>query len=77
MYLHIGKDYVVNEDKIIGIFNIEAIKKNKEYSEIFENIKDDLIDISDGVKKTLILINDKNKKGYITNISSATLKKRE
>lgn len=77
MYLHIGKDYVVNEDKIIGIFNIEAIRKNKEYSEIFENIKDDLIDISDGVKKTLILINDKNKKGYITNISSATLKKRE
>ncbi len=76
MYLHIGKDYVVNEDKIIGIFNIEVIKKNKEYNQLYENIKNDLIDISDGVQKTLILINEKNKKGYITNISSTTLRKR-
>lgn len=76
MYLHIGKDCVIEEKKIIAIFNIETIKKNKEYNNFFENIKNNLIDISDGIEKTLILIKDKNKKGYITNISSTTLKKR-
>ena len=77
MYLHIGKDICLDERKIIGIFNIEAISKNKEYSAMYENIKNDIIDISDGVKKTLILINDEKIKGYVTNISSATLKKRD
>ncbi len=77
MYLHIGKEYVINEEKIIGIFNIETIKKNKEYNKFFEDIKNSLIDISDGIQKTIILIKDKNKKGYITNISSATLRKRK
>ncbi len=77
MYLHIGKDYVLDENKIIGIFNIDTIKKNKEYEQMYENIKNDLIDISEGNKKTLILINDKIIKGYITNISSSTLKKRD
>lgn len=76
MYLHIGKEYVINEEEIIGIFNIETIKKNKEYNEFFENIKNDLIDISNGIQNTIILINDKTKRGYITNISSSTLKKR-
>lgn len=76
MYLHIGKDYIIEDKNIIGIFNIETIKKNKEYSEFLENIKNDLIDISNGEQKTLLLIKDKNKKGYITNISSTTLRKR-
>lgn len=66
MYLHIGKEYVVNTKNIIGIFNIEDIK-----------IKDNLIDISDGNKKTIILVDNKKIKGYITNISSSTLKKRD
>ena len=77
MYLHIGKDFCLDENKIIGIFNIEAISKDKEYDKIYEKIKNDLIDISDGVQKTLILVKDKFIKGYITNISSTTLRKRE
>ncbi len=76
MYLHIGKDYVINENNIIGIFNIETISKSKEYKKFIESIKKDLIDISDENQKTLILVKDKNIKGYITNISSITLKNR-
>ena len=68
MYLHIGKNNIINEEKIIGIFNLENIKINKQ---------EKIIDISNGNKKTIILINDKRIKGYITNISSTTLKKRE
>lgn len=77
MYLHIGKDCVIEENKIIGVFNIESIKKNNEYKNLYENIKDFLIDISEENPKTLILINDEEIKGYITNISSTTLRKRE
>ncbi len=77
MYLHIGKDFCIDEKKIIGIFNIESISKNKEYYEIYEAIKNDLVDISNGAQKTLILIKDKFIKGYISNISSTTLRKRE
>lgn len=76
MYLHIGKDYAINENNIIGIFNIETISKSKEYKNFIESIKKDLIDISDENQKTLILVKDKKIKGYITNISSVTLKNR-
>lgn len=76
MYLHIGKDYCLDERKIIGVFDINAINKNKEYKKIFEDLKKDLIDISDGAQKAFILVNDEKTKGYITNISSITLKKR-
>lgn len=76
MYLHIGKDYAINENNIIGIFNIETISKSKEYKNFIESIKKDLIDISDENQKTLILVKDKFIKGYITNISSVTLKNR-
>ena len=76
MYLHIGKEYIVDTKKIIGIFNIEELN-NKEFEQMYEKIKNNLIDISEGNKKTIILINDKKIKGYITNISSATLKKRD
>lgn len=76
MYLHIGKDYVINKNNIIGIFNIETIGRSEEYNNFYESIKNDLIDISDENKKTIILVKDKNIKGYITNISSVTLKNR-
>lgn len=76
MYLHIGKDIVIEENKIIGIFNIETIKSNNYYKYFYKNIKEKIIDISDDIQKTLILINDEKTVGYITNISSTTLKKR-
>lgn len=74
MYLHIGKDVIVNNKKIIGIFNIE---RNNDLLQLYGKTRDKIIDISDGTPKTLILIYDNLIDGYITNISSTTLKKRE
>jgi len=77
MYLHIGKDVSVNLKDIIGIFSIETLKKTKEYEKIIENLKDNIIDISEGKKKTIILTIENNIiKGYISNILSTTLEKR-
>ena len=51
MYLHIGKDKLIDDNNII--------------------------DVSDGNKKSLIIIKEKKQtKGYISNISTITLEKR-
>ena len=79
MYVHIGKDVVINSDNIITILDIEALEKKKKIEEELQNLKisDNIIDVSEGNKKSLIIL-EKNDKilGYITNISSVTIAKR-
>ena len=79
MYVHIGKDVVINSDNIISILDIEALEKKKNLEEVLQNLKisDNIIDVSEGNKKSLIIL-EKNDKifGYITNISSSTIAKR-
>ena len=80
MYLHIGKDIIINNEDIIGIFNIDYVKNTKEYKKMIECLKEkgDLINISDNQNKTVILT-EKNAliKGYITNIGTTTIGKRK
>ena len=79
MYLHIGKDCVINNKDIIGIFNIDYIKNTKEYRGLYKKLEENnnIIDISENQNKSFILIkNDKKIKGYITNISTNTIGKR-
>lgn len=76
MYLHIGKDIMIKTKNVIGIFDIESMEKTKEYQTIIDNLSQQkkLIDISEKMKKSLILvIENKKLKGYISNISSLTL----
>ena len=79
MYVHIGKDVIINTNDIIAILDIESIEKKKNLEEVLQNLKisDKIIDVSDENKKSLIIL-EKNKKvkGYITNISSTTIGKR-
>ena len=79
MYVHIGKESIINSDNIITIFNIKTLTKKMDLKEICKNIgiSDNIIDVSDNNKKTLIICNlNKKLKGYITNISSTTIAKR-
>ena len=79
MYVHIGKDVVINSDNIISILDIEALEKKKNLEEVLQNLKisDNIIDVSEKNKKSLIIVNKNNKNfGYITNISTTTLGKR-
>ena len=79
MYVHIGKDVVINSNNIISILDIESLEKNKKLENVLQNLKisDNIIDVSENNKKTLILYKiNKNIKGYITNISSNTIAKR-
>ena len=74
MYLHIGKDYILNNNDIIGIFDINTLKKSNSYDYVLENLSEKVIDISGGKPKSLILVSKKNKNiGYISNILSSTI----
>ena len=79
MYVHIGKDAVINSDNIIAILDIESLEKKKNLQEVLQNLKisDNIIDVSEENKKSLIIVSKENKNtGYITNISTTTLGKR-
>ena len=79
MYVHIGKDVVLNSNHIISVLDIDVLEKRKNLQEVLQNLKisDKIIDVSDGNKKSLIIIQKNNENfGYITNISTTTLAKR-
>lgn len=80
MYLHIGKDVIIKNDTIIGIFDLEYIKNTQEYKKMYDELKEKglIINIADDSKKTFILVEENGiRKGYITNISSSTIGKRK
>ncbi len=79
MYLNIGKEYIIKSKDIIGIFNIDYIKNTKEFKAMYKSLEEQkcIIKATDGKEKTFILVdNNKNKKGYITNIGVNTIAKR-
>jgi len=79
MFLHIGKDKIIEKKDLICIFDIESLEFNDKINNIIEKLEKEknIIDISDSNRKTLILVNENNSlKGYISNISSTTLGKR-
>ena len=79
MYLHIGKEYVINNKEVIAIFNLEYIKNTKEYKKMYEQLEKNkaIINISKNQEKTFILTEkDGDKRGYLTNIAASTIGKR-
>ncbi|MCI9017032.1 MAG: DUF370 domain-containing protein [Clostridia bacterium] len=78
MYLHIGNDNIIKKNEIIGIFNYEKLKEDKIFKKFLEKIelKEKIKNISEGNEKTIIIVKNEKIKAYITNISSATLLKR-
>lgn len=79
MFLHIGKDFIINNKDIIGIFNLEYIKNTKEYKSMYNDLneKGDILNVADESEKSFILTeNDKKIKGYITKIGVNTITKR-
>ena len=39
MYVHIGKDIIINSNDIIAILDIESLEKKKNLNEILQNLK--------------------------------------
>ena len=79
MYLHIGKEYVINNKEVIAIFNLEYIKNTKEYKKMYEQLEKNKAKINitkNQEKKIKITEKDGVKRGYLTNIAASTIGKR-
>ncbi len=79
MYLYICKNNIIKTENIIGLFDINTIKKTKEFKELCIKLKNEnqLINISNNIEKSFILIKENKKcKAYISNFSIETLEKR-
>ena len=78
MYVHIGNNYILNSNNIIGIFNIEELKKDNSFEKLENYLapKENILDISNGKQKSFILVKEEKIKAYISNISSFTIANR-
>jgi GTPase involved in cell partitioning and DNA repair len=76
MYVHIGKDFVINSENIVAIIDISKLRKKKSVEEILQKIRKSvkIVNVTMDNQKSLIILN-KNL-AYVTNISTATLAKR-
>ncbi|MBR5486261.1 MAG: DUF370 domain-containing protein [Oscillospiraceae bacterium] len=81
MYLHLGQDVVVREKDIIGIFDIDTASVSKITKEYFTACErsGQVVNVTDDLPKTFVVCRDKKNEPtvYISQISSATLKKRQ
>lgn len=79
MYIHLGGDYVVKEQEVIGIFDLDTSTVSK-HTRDFLNKKEkngEVVNVSYELPKSFILTEkDKKEKVYISQISSLTLNKR-
>ena len=79
MYIHLGNEMVVNENDIIGIFDLETTSvstHSRKFLEVAEKQKQ-VINVSYELPKSFIVTECKGKKNvYISQISTSTLQKR-
>ena len=79
MYFHIVKDKIISLKEVIMILNLEKILEKNKFNDIMKELKieNNIIDISEGNLKSLIILKRNDKLiGYISNISSNTLGRR-
>lgn len=77
MYLHIGNNIILKKEEIIGIFDYKEMQENKISSKFLEKIKSNIMNNEILAEKSIILTIEKGEmKGYLSNISSITLLKR-
>lgn len=79
MYLHAGKDIIIREQDIIGIFDLDKATVKKQGREYLtrKQKENKIINISDELPKSFIVCSSGGEeKVYLSQLSSATLLKR-
>ncbi len=80
MFLHLGNDVLINTKNLIGIFDIEKSSISKHTKEFLSNSEKmgRIVNVSFELPKSFIVCLDEdfNETVYISQISTATLKKR-
>lgn len=80
MFLHLGQETVVNEKEVIGIFDLDTSTVSKHTRDFLSRQEKEkrVINVSFELPKSFILCSNKkkNKRVYISQISTSTLNKR-
>ena len=72
MYIHIGKDFIINSKYIIAIFNIDYVKNTKEYKAMYKSLEEagNLVFVSDKKGMSFILTEEnKQLKSQVTSLT--------
>jgi len=80
MYLFIGQDVIVDEEKIIGIFDIENTSVSKHTRDFLKRSQQDgsVVNVTSELPKSYVVCRDteKNHRVYVSQLAAATLKRR-
>ena len=75
MYLHMGQDFIVREQEIIGIFDIDTTSTGKRRREFLERAENEgaVVSMSNDIPKSFIVTDFPYETVYLSPISSAAL----
>ena len=75
MYLHMGQDFIVREQEIIGIFDIDTTSTGKRTREFLERAENEgaVVSMSNDIPKSFIVADFPYETVYLSPISSAAL----
>ena len=78
MYIHLGRDYVLNDRDIIGIFNLETTTVSPRGREFLNYAQKNgaVVSLSDDLPQCYILANAPVDTVYLSELSSAAMKRR-
>ena len=79
MYLHLGKDEIVPEHSVIGIFDLDQVSYGKRGREYLSRAEEEgvVLDVSGDLPKSFVVCRrDGRTTVYISQISTATLLRR-
>lgn len=80
MYLHVGNEVILNEDDIIGIFDIEnasVSKFTKEFLSLSQKTGQVITVTADIPKSVVVWEKNGRRKIFLSQLSPATLRKRQ
>lgn len=75
MYVHLGRDYVLNDRDIIGIFNLETTTRGREFLNYAQK-NGAVVSLSDELPQSYVLADSPVDTIYLSELSSAALKRR-
>ena len=75
MYLHMGQDFIVREQEIIGIFDIDTTSTGKRTREFLERAENEgaVVSMTNDIPKSFIVTDFPYETVYLSPISSAAL----
>lgn len=81
MYLHLGQDVVIRMDEVVGIFDLDNATISKASRDFLaaSTKRGEVVNVSMELPKSFVVCKNKNSQParvYISQISSATLRKR-